>query len=828
MYNDKKLVKGVIFLDNEKLYILTYEHGGYVLWKDQVKPRLLKIFEWLEKYPKLRIGLDYESFTFDEFSRCDYEVVLLIGKLLEKYPNRVGLGATTYGQPLSLTINDESNARQLTYAVKTNLQYFNKTPDVYAISEFALNNQTPQLISQCGYKAAILRSHVMGYGYPKTYDSAWGKWIGKDGTEIPAVPTYDKQGRGYNCTTVDNWILSRWPVDSDLYSLEDFQEMFKKYSPLLASRYDDLTQPIEEVTAHIETNDNFEYVLLEDIPSLYGKPEDVYDTTDNDFHVQMPWGYCGNEIFNGCRQGEVNAVEGEKLNAFSVMLGDESYETKSEEAWKYILAAEHHDVTICGLLDLSRRFIPASLDASKEVKEKAVNYICTKYLDGKEPSLLAINHHSFAIDQWVEIPVQKDMAVFDGDTEAESEIITDETGKTLLVHLNLPPFTVKSLKLKEKLAEPEALFCFNKEAGKLTTPCYDIKLTEKGVEYIKNISTDEFIFNNNDASIFTANVNGADCGSFGEWSVDSSKLSATAIYKGEIGGIPLEFTMKFRGNSAVIDCKTIFNMNNELVGRTDVTQGRPVPLTLNGHHHEDKLCLNLNLNLKNDRKMFRDLPYSISEWNGAIRKTEKYWYPNDDILIDTEVSQEESFNSTTYFHGIYWLALRDDQKGLAVFNKGCMGCAVKGNNLLIPLIYSNEYMCGTRILEGTFENEFAIFPFSAETSNIQLHKTALSYVQPIVALASEKDAENQESLHMLDFKADSESVILTTLYPENDYILARFCNYSDNNATAELNTEFGVIDSQTDLLGNTTKAIVDNKLDFHPWEIKTVKIAVGR
>ena len=145
--------------------------------------------------------------------------------LLEKYPDRVGLGATTYGQPLSLTINDESNARQLSYAVKTNLKYFNKTPDVYAISEFALNNQTPQLISLCGYKAALLRSHVMGYGYPKTYDSSWGKWIGKDGTEIPAVPTYDKQGRGYNCTTVDNWILSRWPVDSDLYSLEDFKEM---------------------------------------------------------------------------------------------------------------------------------------------------------------------------------------------------------------------------------------------------------------------------------------------------------------------------------------------------------------------------------------------------------------------------------------------------------------------------------------------------------------------------------------------------------------------------------------------------------------------------
>ena len=50
-------------------------------------------------------------------------------------------------------------------------------------------------------------------------------------------------------------------VNTDKISLEDFEKMYEKYSPLLASRYDDLTQPIEEVTAHIEKKDNYEYVL---------------------------------------------------------------------------------------------------------------------------------------------------------------------------------------------------------------------------------------------------------------------------------------------------------------------------------------------------------------------------------------------------------------------------------------------------------------------------------------------------------------------------------------------------------------------------------------
>ena len=811
-------------MQNEKLYILTYEHGGYVLWKDEVKPRLLKIFDWLEKYPKLRIGLDYESFTFDEFSKCDKEVVDLIKKLLEKYPDRVGLGATTYGQPLSLTINDESNTRQLSYAVKTNLKYFNKTPDVYAISEFALNNQTPQLISLCGYKAALLRSHVMGYGYPKTYDSSWGKWIGKDGTEIPAVPTYDKQGRGYNCTTVDNWILSRWPVDSDLYSLEDFREMFKKYSPLLASRYDDLTQPIEEITAEIEKHDDYEYALLEDIPSIYGEPKDEYKTTDNDFHVQMPWGYCGNEIFNGCRQGEVNAVEAERLNALSVMLGGKSLEEKSEEAWKYILAAEHHDVTICGLLDLSRRFIPTSLNASQYVKKNSLEFIKEKFADKNDDSVIVINHHSFDICENLEISVENDVAVFDGDKKLECEIIEKNGKKTLKFLAEVSPFTIKRFTLKNIDIEENELFFYNEGTCELTTPCYKIKLTENGIAYIKDIKTEKTIFGNNTGELFTGNINGVDSISKGEWQVEVHNNSAVATQKGEIGSIPFEFTMNFSGKSRRIDCKSRFTMNNELVGRTDVTQGRPVPFTLNGHHHEDKLCLSLNVNLSNNRKMFRDLPYSISEWNGALRKTEKYWYPNDDILIDVEVSPEESFNNTTYFHGIYWLCLRDNENGLAVFNKGCMGAALNGNHLLIPLIYSNEYMCGTRIIEGVFENEFAIMPFSSEMSNIDLHKAALCYVQPPVALTAPKGNGNLSDATFFDYKTENQEIILTALYPENDYLLARFCNYSDENSSAEISSVFGEITTETDLLGNELKPVTKGKLEFHPWEIKTVKI----
>ncbi len=807
-------------MSDKKLYILTYEHGGYVLWKEQVKPRLKTLFEWLEKYPTLKIGLDYESFTFDEFSKEDPEVVELIKQLLEKYPDRVGLGATTYGQPLALTISEESNARQLLYAVRTNLDYFGKTPNVYAISEFALHNQTPQLISKCGYNSAILRSHVMGYGYPRTFDCAWGKWIGKDGTSIPAVPTYEKQGRGFNCTTVDNWILSRWPVDSDLYSLEDFEKMFEKYEPLLASRYDDLTQPVESVIAHTQEKKNHQYVLLEEIPGIYGEAVEEMSTTDNDFHVQMPWGYCGNEIFNGCRQGEVQAVQAEKLNALSVMLGGTSLQKKSEEAWKYILAAEHHDVTICGLLDLSRRFIPTSLTASNCVKTEAVKYISSKFAHNDSESLLVINNHSFPIDEWVQVKTEKDYCIFDGDEEIHSETVTDETGKVLRARIQLPPFTAKSYILKEKKKALKPSFCWSENDGILTTPNYEIKLTCGGIAYIKDTRSGKTLCDNGNGELFTGFVDNNEYSSNGVWDVKIYSCSATAIQKGKIGSIPYEVQMQFNGNEKRIDFKTTFDIQGQKVGRTDITHGKPAALTVNGHHHEDKICFVINPCLKKDRKMFRDLPYAVSEWNGALRKTEEYWYPDDKIILDVDVSPEESFNSTTYYHGIYWVSLKDDINGIAIFNKGCMGAAVSGNRVHIPLIYSNEYLCGDRILNGIFENEFSVFPFESDLSETDLHKKAVSYTYTPTATVLPIGNGVMTDFSFASIK-DNKNVILTALYPEENHILARFCNYSDTEET--IGFKMGKTKFETDLLGNELNALTDT-ITFKPWEIKTIKI----
>lgn len=782
-------------MKEKKLYILTYEHGGYVLWGDHLKPRLKNILRWMEEYPKLKIGLDYESFTFDEYSKSDPEIIDLIKELMEKYPDRVGLGATTYGQPLSLTISEESNARQLTYSVRTNMKFFGKTPKVYAISEFALNNQTPQLTKLVGYDAAILRSHVMGYGYPRTFDSAWGRWIGRDKTEIPAVPTYDGQGRGFNCCTVDNWIFSRWPNDSDLYSVEDFEEMFSKYEPLLATRYDDVCQDIEPITKYTQTKDNCQYILLEEIPEIYGEPKDELATTDNDFHVQMPWGYCGNEIFNGVRAAEVGAVQAEKLNALAFALGGKAQSDLIDDAWKYVLVSQHHDITICGLLDLSRKFLPASLEASDKVRADSLKTIAAHFADSDKASTVAVNLHSFPVDEWV-------------DTENGS------------VHVELPAFTAKRIEADENKYE----YSWCAKCGELTTPNYRAKLNEKGIAYIDEVKTGRRIFDNGEGGLFSALVENKKCLSQGKWEVEIAQNYACAVQTGEIGGIPYRFEMRFNGNSPRIDCKARFEMHGEHVGEAGNSYGLNKSITVDGMTHEDKLNFNMNLCLDNDRRMVRDLPYSISDWSGDVRDLEDYWYKTDRIIYDKAVSHEESFNSSTYLNGIYWVSLRDSKNGLAVMNRGCMGSVVRGNLLSIPLLYSNLYMCGTRILDGVFEDEFAILPYASELSDAELHRKAVSYIyQPSVEEVAAGNGDMTE-LSAAELKSKSGEIILTTLYQEDGVLLARFCNYSDEKGSAEFSFAGGNVTAETDLLGNELSKIENGKLSFRPWEVKTVRI----
>ena len=807
-------------MSNKTLYILTYDHGGYVLWCDKLKDRFASALDWLDKYPSFKTGLDFEAFTFDELERIDPEFLQVIKDALKKYEGRLGLGSTTYGQPLSLFISEESNVRQLTYAIKSNLRNFGTTPSVYAISEFALNNQCPQLLKLSGYKAALMRTHVMNYGYQRTFDCPWGLWVGRDGTELPAVPATSEQGMGYFNCTIDNWVLTRWPGEAE-QSLEDFEKTMEKYSPLLASRYDDLTLRKEELVVHAEEKGNCRFILLDEIPGIYGEATEKMPTTDNDFHGRMPWGYCGNETFNGIRTAENNAAVAEKLNAVAVMLGGESSQADLQKAWENVLITQHHDVTICGLLDESRRFLPESLAASQKVTDSSLAAIAPHFASG-EKGVLAFNPTSHASTGWVE-------------TEAGSFRSASLNGKALPTELSdgklrilvtLPGLTAARIDLSAEESVLDATpFSFDAASGKLESPLYTVVLNRNGIVSIFNKETGLTVADNGEGQLFRAVINDEDCVSLGGWSVSVSEHSATAVSTGEIGTVPFRFEMKLSADRPTIDCKASFDIKDQLIGKIGITKGLDEAVTVNNFVHETKLRFCLDLCLENDRRMVRDMPFSISDWDGSVEKVIGSWYKENHVLADCPVSPEESWNSVTYLQGIYWVALRDKLSGLAVINKGCMGSAVQGNSISIPLIYSNDYIWNARYLTGTFENSFSLLPLG-EISDADIHRIAFSVQQPIIAADVLPGKGELTELSVAEFSAQGGQVMLTALYPEDGNLYARFCNYSDNAATANVSVGRGSITAETDLLGRDLASSDGQGVAFRPWEIKTFRISL--
>ena len=54
------------------LYLLTYDHGGLVLWgREHFAAHLRSAVSWLDRYPSFKIGLDNEAYTYDRLAEED-------------------------------------------------------------------------------------------------------------------------------------------------------------------------------------------------------------------------------------------------------------------------------------------------------------------------------------------------------------------------------------------------------------------------------------------------------------------------------------------------------------------------------------------------------------------------------------------------------------------------------------------------------------------------------------------------------------------------------------------------------------------------------------
>lgn len=83
--------EGTTVPGSNPMYMLTYDHGGLVLWgTDHFEKYLRSAIEWLDRYPGFKIGLDNEAYTYDF--------------LLQLLRPKINILKGTTGQPLLMGI----------------------------------------------------------------------------------------------------------------------------------------------------------------------------------------------------------------------------------------------------------------------------------------------------------------------------------------------------------------------------------------------------------------------------------------------------------------------------------------------------------------------------------------------------------------------------------------------------------------------------------------------------------------------------------------------------------------------------------------------------
>jgi alpha-mannosidase len=584
--NESKQEDSVSKSDSTQLYMLTYDHGGLVLWGTEHFAKYLRNeISWLDRYPGFKIGLDNEAYTYDYLEKHDTVLLNEMRGYLKKYKGRLGIGTCTYGQPLSTFINEESNIRQIEYALGTDKAVFNYTPSVYLMSEHAMHSQIPQILNGFGFKGAIMRSHFMMYGYNPCFNSAIGWWTGIDGSRIPAIPTYEGEGSGFGWVTEDNLILTRYPGPECSEPLEDFQKKFSKIHPLLATRADDSGLRQEGLVKEYEGINGYKWVLLDDVFNNFPSPEDIFKTFPNDFHVRMPWGYCGNEIWSMSRQAETKVLTAERLAAFVSLLGGENYETSLKEAWKNLLVGQHHDIQICGILKDSRRFLPASISLSDSIIRCSMNYVSSEMQGGKLAQITVFNPLSWKRNDWISVNVTlpqtiKNISVQMGNNPVPFEILssTPVAGKgknmvQVLLQVQIPELTFQSISIVQAKSIQQSVKAINFDRQKLqiTTPFWILTLNKKGgISALTSRVSGKEMLRGDRSCYFAGVINGAKYESVGKWEIDSTMIGNNNLIMhedGYIGEIPYQLKMTINAGTPGIDFAVKFHFNEEKIGR---------------------------------------------------------------------------------------------------------------------------------------------------------------------------------------------------------------------------------------------------------------------
>ncbi|MGC8742980.1 MAG: hypothetical protein ACP5T0_03775 [Verrucomicrobiia bacterium] len=770
-------------------YVVSYDHGGVILWGyDHFLETFRELLTWFDRHPKLKMGLDNEAWAYDWLAENQPAVLGEIKAALRKYRGRLGIGSCNYGQPLAGFIVDESNVRQVTFAVEAVKKRLDYDLKIYSWSEHAGFPQLAQILASSGFEGVLMRTHFMMYGYCPGYDEPIVLWESRDGSKIPCVSTYIHQERQlpnylaqppgpFGLTTEDTWILTRYPSKESPAPLDSFVKRFSHINPVVASRIDDTRLKREELVSEIDPCSDYEWATLEDLFKKMPSPSKVVSPQCDDFGYRMPWGYRGNELFNLYRKAEVSVLTAERLAARlfvdyklygkSIIKGkvDDSvfrqYEKELDTAWKNILVAQHHDVQITfppGVL--GRELLLSAIDRSRLVVKESLDNVVSK-TDAEEGYFTAFNP----------LPWKR----------TEPTIQTPD-GHIMENEIDLPALGFASFKTPP--SHPQETL----PGLSFSTKYYKVRFSPSGgIEELTDANGRRIFRTDIKSGILAATINGTNYTSEGKVTVRKSSTGYIVEERGNIGSVRYTTKWFFPMNKNRIECSIKARFSGEKIG----APAKNPRDSFSCFTHEKKLRLVLypELDIKNAFGL-HDFPFSID------------------------------LTSKNYIEGNYWTGIGDKSGGIVIVNQGTM-CSVREEDgaFSVPLAFSTEYIWGTAMLAGEKDWSLAIIPWQGDWKKSSIHRQALEFAFPVIAVPGRISKPTADFINL-----DDPELFVTALYTRDSNLYVRFFNCSDDKKILAVDKKLSARLRPVNLLHQPLSIPQDDILKLNQWQFKTYQI----
>ena len=338
---------------------LYYTFGNHMHWVDMqwlwgydVLPGSVADMRSLVKSTGARGNVNFDAVGYEKMAaECPGALADLRAMIEDGSVEPVGC---SYGQPYGLFLPGESNLRQLTYGIRATTRLLGVRPRTFWEEEFYMFPQLPQVLRRCGYTGACLFFQWTWHTPELPRESAsLIHWEGIDGSRIATMPR--------NALNVHQWpedfdglleqgLVRELPLPAiaqwiELMPSRDWMCRSELLSPRLKELLTDERFDVRPRTCSQLIAELIEHTPADMVVAREYKPDEMWHG--------LTLGKNADRHPRTMRRVENRLLAAEALASLASIFGRpyqswDVYPTwELDEAWRELLAAQHHDNHEC-------------------------------------------------------------------------------------------------------------------------------------------------------------------------------------------------------------------------------------------------------------------------------------------------------------------------------------------------------------------------------------------------------------------------------------------------------------------------------------------------